>query len=129
MPIEEKEGWDGTYIKVLVSVDVKELEKLPKHDTIRDYMVCREVKGGIYRKPEIIWEMPKDKRGQDLLYKHYSLKIDYLIESILIPRDIIRNEYPDLVSISGQFCLGVVGDKKKLIKRDLLLKNILENAG
>jgi hypothetical protein len=125
-PIDEYTNSSGTYVNVFVSVDRKELEKLPKYNSITDYMVSREVKESIYQRSEIIWELPKDNnQGFDLFYRHYKLKVEFLLSSILIPIDIVISEYPELVSRSGQFCIGISPNKEILFKREFLIKKIL----
>lgn len=126
MPISEVDHYDGTYVNILLAVGLKELKSLPKHDTIRGYQVKKVTKKSRYHKEEVTWEIPKDKWGQDPFYKHYRLKVDYLLDSILIPIDVIKSEYPDLVSSGGEFCMGISKDKELVYKREFLLKEMLQ---
>jgi signal peptidase I len=131
MPISEHtSSWSNgkidVYVDLLACSSMREITNLPKHDKIRDYLVEKKVKEG--RRVYSTWELPKDKWGFDPLYKKFAIKKDYLLNSILLPFDVIKEEYPGLYIDLGNgeiYPNGISKEKEKIYKREFLIKNIL----
>jgi hypothetical protein len=126
-----KDKRDISYVNILACVSLKELNSLPRYDNIRDYMVKREIiKSDNYRRKviESVWELPRDKFNQLPFYKNYRLRKSYLLSSLLIPIDIVRSEYPELISDHPDrgeaYPLGV-SDNMVEYKREFLIKQLL----
>jgi len=118
MPISEQECWGGTHIDVLACVDMNELTALPKHDHIRGYMVETKVREG--RKVYSTWEIPNET-----FYKHYCLRLDYLLSGILIDVDKLKLEFPELATECCRYPKGISKDKELKYKRQFLIEKIL----
>jgi len=127
MPISEQ-NWDGERVDVITSVSLNDLTRLSKLENLIDYLVERKQPVGIYsKKSQSIWDVPKDKYGLEL-YKHYSIKISSMSNDIVIPIDIVENEYPELiitVSNKDRFCNGIPKEKEARYRREIILKSLL----
>ena len=127
LPISETK--DGLSLNALSSHSYKDLSVLPKHNNIQDYLVVvydeqshtsrrtREYKS---------YRVPKDKYGIEL-FSHWCMKIQYLLEAIIIPTHLLLTKYPELVVDLNDdiICRGT--EKQNIIsyKRDILLRELI----
>lgn len=120
MPISETE-WNNKpaeRVDMLVSSSLTSLSNLPKKPNIKDYLVCVDYKNN--------WVVPQDKYGLDL-YRHWCTKVSVLDESIVIPIDILRKDFPELIitSSNDSYCRGIPKENSLKYKRDFELKKLL----
>jgi hypothetical protein len=117
MPIRE----NGDRVDVIMCVDFDILNELPKYDHPNLYKVKKKTPNHL-GKYEIYYELPKDKYGIDPMYKHYSVSISHINESVVIPLSLLESDYPHLI-IDGTYCRGI--SDERVIRRELKLKSIL----